>query len=177
VTFPKPRPAAQEPVATTSPGATGLTGTTKADGRPFAMEVTGLRRLRRLPGGLGLLTYTITNEGSAETWFRDLHHAQDWEAYKYQAATDVAARRQYLPGRLEVPTDDGVDFYCACTDVAGVRISTEKCGRTRQHHSRDRHASEHPPLAIHHDLVPVCLSRFRGRHRRTVHDSNHRQAD
>ncbi|MEU0485737.1 OmpA family protein [Streptosporangium sp. NPDC006013] len=136
VTFPKPQPAAQEPVATTSPGATGLTGTTKADGQPIAMEVAGLRRL---PGGLGLLTYRITNEGAAETWFRDLHHAQDWEAYKYQAAsnvrvTDAAARRQYLPGRLEVPTDDGVDSYCACTDVSGVRISTEKFapGQTRQ---------------------------------------------
>ncbi|MGW0194415.1 OmpA family protein [Nonomuraea sp. NPDC003201] len=136
VTFPKPQPAAQEPVATTSPGPTGLTGTTKADGQPIAMEITGLRRL---PGGLGLLTYKITNEGTAETWFRDLHHTQDWEAYKYQAATnvrvtDVAARRQYLPGRLEVPTDDGVDSYCACTDVSGVRISTEKFapGRTRE---------------------------------------------
>ncbi|MEW1845441.1 OmpA family protein [Nonomuraea angiospora] len=131
VTFPKPLPAAQEPVATASPdttGATGLTGTTKADGQPIAMEVSGLRRL---PGGLGLLTYKITNQGSAETWFTDLHHAQDWEAYKYQAAsnvrvTDVAARRQYLPGRLEAPTGNGADFYCACTDVSGVRISTEK---------------------------------------------------
>ncbi|MET7704636.1 OmpA family protein [Micromonospora sp. NPDC005413] len=136
VTFPKPQPATQEPAAPTSPGATGLTGTTKADGQPIAMQVTGLRRL---PGGLGLLTYKITNDGSAETWFRDLHHAQDWEAYKYQAATnvrmtDVAAHRQYLPGRLEVPTDNGVDFYCACTDVSGVRISTEKfaAGQTRE---------------------------------------------
>ncbi|WP_165959899.1 OmpA family protein [Nonomuraea longispora] len=136
VTFPKPQSAAQQPVTTTSPGATGLTGTTKADGQPIAMEVAGLRRL---PGGLGLLTYKITNEGPAETWFRDLHHAQDWEAYKYQAAsnvrvTDVTARRQYLPGRLEVPTDNGVDFYCACTDVSGVRISTEKFapGQTRE---------------------------------------------
>ena len=40
--------------------------------------------------------------------------------------TDVAAGRQYLPGRLEVPTDDGVDSYCACTDVSGIRINTEK---------------------------------------------------
>ncbi|WP_158566337.1 OmpA family protein [Micromonospora craterilacus] len=136
VTFPKPQPATQERAATTSPGSTGLTGTTEAHGQPIAMEVTGLRRL---PGGLGLLTYKITNKGSSETWFRDLHHTQDWEAYKYQAATnvrvtDVAARRQYLPGRLEVPTDGGVDFYCACTDVSGVRISTEKFapGRTRE---------------------------------------------
>ncbi|MGW3795050.1 OmpA family protein [Micromonospora arida] len=136
VTFPKPQPAAQGPAATTTTGATDLTGSTKADGQPIAMEVNGLRRL---PGGLGLLTYKITNEGSSDAWFRDLHHAQDWEAYKYQAATnvrltDLAARRQYLPGRLEVPTDDGVDFYCACTAVSGVRISTEKFppGRTRE---------------------------------------------
>lgn len=136
VTFAKPQPATPEPATTTSPGATSLTATTKADGQPIAMEVTDLRRL---PGGLGLLTYKITNQGSAETWFTDLHHAQDWEAYKYQAAsnvrvTDVAARRQYLPGRLEVPTDDGVNFYCACTDVSGVRISTEKFapGQTRE---------------------------------------------
>ncbi|WP_433517829.1 OmpA family protein [Nonomuraea sp. CA-143628] len=136
VTFPKPQPSAQEPAATTSPGATGLTGTTKADGQPITMEIAGLRRL---PGGLGLLTYKITNAGSAETWFNDLHHAQDWEAYKYQAAsnvllTDMAARRQYRPGRLEVPTDNGMDYYCACTDVSGVRISTEKFapGQTRE---------------------------------------------
>ena len=50
------------------------------------MEVTGLRRL---PGGLGLLTYSITNEGSGEAWFNELHHAQDWVAYKYQAAINV----------------------------------------------------------------------------------------
>ncbi|MFE9191068.1 OmpA family protein [Micromonospora sp. NPDC007208] len=136
VTFPKPQPATQKPAATTSPGATGLTGTTKADGQPIALQVTSLRRL---PGGLGLLTYTITNQGSAEAWFRNLHHAQDWEAYKYQAATnvrmtDVAAHRQYLPGRIEVPTDDGVDSYCACTAVSGVRINTEKFapGQTRE---------------------------------------------
>ncbi|MEU9831960.1 OmpA family protein [Streptosporangium sp. NPDC048047] len=136
VTFPKPRPVAREPVATTSPGETGLTGAAKAGSRPITMEVTGLRRL---PGGLGLLTYKITNEGSEETWFTDLHRAQDWEAYKYRAAsnvrvTDVAAGRRYLPGRLEVPTDDGVDSYCACTDVSGVRIGTEKFapGQTRE---------------------------------------------
>jgi hypothetical protein len=52
VAFAKPQPATQEPVATTTSGATGLTGTTKADGQPIAMEVTGLRRL---PGGVGLL--------------------------------------------------------------------------------------------------------------------------
>ncbi|MEV4075208.1 OmpA family protein [Nonomuraea fuscirosea] len=136
VTFPRPQPAAEEPVATTSPGPTGLSGTGTVDGRPFSLEVTGLRRL---PGGLGLLTYTITNEGAAETWFNDLHRTQDWEAYKYRAATnvrltDVAARRQYLPGRLEVPTDDGVDFHCACTDLSGVRLSTGKFapGRARE---------------------------------------------
>ncbi|MEO3929733.1 OmpA family protein [Micromonosporaceae bacterium B7E4] len=136
VTFAKPQSATQEPVATTPSAVTGLTSTTTADGQPIAMEVAGLRRL---PGGLGLLTYKITNQGSAEAWFRDLHHAQDWEAYKYQAAsnvrvTDAAARRQYLPGRLEVPTDDGVDFYCACTDVSGVRINTEKLapGQSRE---------------------------------------------
>ncbi|GIG93113.1 OmpA family protein [Plantactinospora endophytica] len=136
VTFPRPQPTTQKPAATTSPGTTGLTGSTKADGQPIAMQVTGLRRL---PGSLGLLTYKITDEGSAESWFRDLHHAQDWEAYKYQAATnvrvtDVAVSRQYLPGRLEVATGDGVDFYCACTAVSGVRINTEKFapGQTRE---------------------------------------------
>ncbi|MEV6160223.1 OmpA family protein [Nonomuraea sp. NPDC052129] len=136
VTFPKPQPPTQQPAATTSPGATDLTATTKADGQPITMEIAGLRRL---PGGLGLLTYNITNKGSAETWFNDLHHTQDWEAYKYQAAsnvrlTDVTARRQYRPARLEVPTDNGTDYYCACTDVSGVRISTEKFapGQTRE---------------------------------------------
>ncbi len=136
VTFAKPQPVTPEPAATAIPGASGLSATTKAGGQPITMEVAGLRRM---PGGLGLLTYKITNQGSAETWFRDLHHAQDWEAYKYQAAsnvrvTDVAAGRQYLPGRLEVPTDDGVDYYCACTDVSGVRINTEKFapGQTRE---------------------------------------------
>ncbi|MEU8404958.1 OmpA family protein [Micromonospora sp. NPDC048842] len=136
VTFPKPQPAVQEPVTTTTTGSTDLTGSAQADGQPIAMEVTGLRRL---PGGLGLLTYKITNRGSSEAWFRDLHHAQDWEAYKYQAAsnvrlTDLAARRQYRPGRLEVPTDGDVDSYCACTAVSGVRINTEEFapGQTRE---------------------------------------------
>ncbi|MFC5829327.1 OmpA family protein [Nonomuraea insulae] len=135
VTFAKPT---SQPAAASNPPApdTGeLKATGKAEGQPIAMEVTGLRRL---PGGLGLLTYTIANEGTAETWYNELHHAQDWESYKYQAAsnvrlTDAAARRQYLPGRLQVPTDDGATNYCACTDVSGVRISTEKFapGQTR----------------------------------------------
>ncbi|MFG1696679.1 OmpA family protein [Nonomuraea sp. NPDC049309] len=102
-----------------------------AGGEPFSMKVTGLRRL---PGGLGLLTYEITNEGSAETWYNELHHAQDWESLTHQAAgnvrlTDQAGRRRYLPGRLQ--TDKGA--YCACTDVSGVRSTTEKYapGQTR----------------------------------------------
>ncbi|TMR21705.1 hypothetical protein ETD86_14255 [Nonomuraea turkmeniaca] len=119
------------PTASAAPGATGLTATGRADGQPISMEVTGLRRL---PGGLGLLTYRIKNEGSAETWFNELHHAQDWMSFKYQAATnvtltDVAARRQYLPGRLQVPAEGGnVDAYCACSDLSGVRLGTEKFG-------------------------------------------------
>ncbi|MFI9595220.1 OmpA family protein [Nonomuraea sp. NPDC052265] len=132
VTFAKPRPSGTAaPATTVTPGATGLTGTVQADGRPIAMEVTDLRRLS---GGLGLLTYRITNKGEAETWFNELHHARDWMSFKYQAATnvtltDVTARRQYLPGRLQVPDDDGgVDSYCACTDVSGVRVATEKFG-------------------------------------------------
>ncbi|MEV4173699.1 OmpA family protein [Nonomuraea sp. NPDC049709] len=137
VAFAKPQAAFEQPAtsatSTTSaaPGATGLTATGKADGQPISMEVTGLRRL---PGGLGLLTYRIKNEGAAETWFNELHHAQDWMSFKYQAATnvtltDVAARRQYLPGRLQVPAEGGnVDSYCACTDLSGVRLGTEKFG-------------------------------------------------
>ncbi|MGN9842504.1 OmpA family protein [Nonomuraea sp. H19] len=132
VTFAKPQPAAATvPAATVSPGGTGLTGTGKADGQPISMEVTGLRRL---PGGLGLLTYRVTNEGDGEAWFNELHQARDWMSFKYRAAfnvtlTDVAARRQYLPGRLQVPADNGgVDSYCACTDLSGVRLGTEKFG-------------------------------------------------
>jgi outer membrane protein OmpA-like peptidoglycan-associated protein len=135
VTFAKPQPAASEQPATSTtsaaPGATGLTATGKADGQPISMEVTGLRRL---PGGLGLLTYRIKNEGAAEAWFNELHQARDWMSFKYRAAfnatlTDVVARRQYLPGRLQVPAEGGnVDAYCACTDLSGVRLSTEKFG-------------------------------------------------
>ncbi|MEV4096094.1 OmpA family protein [Streptosporangium saharense] len=126
VTFAKPPVTpADKP---SSPAKGGLKATGEAKGQPVALEVTGLRRL---PGGIGLLTYTITNEGSAETWYNDLHRAQDWETYRYQAAsnvrlTDVGARRRYPPGRLQVPTSGGVDDYCACTDVSGVRIGTEK---------------------------------------------------
>jgi outer membrane protein OmpA-like peptidoglycan-associated protein len=141
VTFAKPRPAEPEPAASPSPAetpdATGLTDTTRADGQPISMAVNDLRRL---PGGLGLLTYTVTNEGDSEAWFNELHQAEDWMSFKYQAATNVtltdeAAGREYLPGRLQVPADDGgVDSYCACTDVSGVRLATEKFGpgRSRQ---------------------------------------------
>ncbi|MBB5078891.1 OmpA family protein [Nonomuraea endophytica] len=135
VTFAKPEPASAQPspsedvVSTVGPDA-DLTGSAKADGQPIAMEITGLRRL---PGGLGLLTYTVANEGTAEAWFNDLHNGQDWQSYKYQAAsavvlTDQANRRRYLPGRLQVPTGDEAGSYCACTDVSGVRLSTEKFG-------------------------------------------------
>ncbi|MDR8414359.1 OmpA family protein [Nonomuraea sp. 3-1Str] len=135
VTFAKPQPAATvAPSTTPAPGATGLTGTGKADGQPISMEITGLRKL---PGGLGLLTYRITNQGAEEAWFNELHHAKDWMSFKYQAAfnvtlTDVEARRRYLPARLQVADGDSVDSYCACTDVSGVRLSTEKFGPGRQ---------------------------------------------
>ncbi|MEV0387170.1 OmpA family protein [Nonomuraea sp. NPDC050643] len=137
VSFAKPQPAATSvaPSATAAPGATGLTGTGKADGQPIAMEVTGLRRL---PGGLGLLTYRITNEGDGEAWFNELHQSRDWMSFKYQAAhnvtlTDVPARRRYLPARLQVPDDDGgLDSYCACSGLSGVRLGTEKFGPGRQ---------------------------------------------
>lgn len=132
VTFAKPQAAArpspsQDVVSTVGPG-DDLTGSTKADGQPIAMEVTGLRRL---PGGLGLLTYTIANEGTAEAWYNDLHDGQDWQSYKYQSAsavvlTDQANRRRYLPGRIEVQTGDDPGSYCACSGVSGVRLGTEK---------------------------------------------------
>ncbi|NUW38639.1 OmpA family protein [Nonomuraea rhodomycinica] len=139
VTFARPRPEPADPaadaVSTLGPDQEP-TGTATAAGRPVTLRITGLRRL---DGGMGLLTYTVTNDGSAEAWFNELHHAQDWESYKYQAAgdvrlTDVAGRRRYLPGRLQVPTDGGVDSYCACTDVSGVRAGTEKFapGQTRE---------------------------------------------
>ncbi|MEQ4722143.1 OmpA family protein [Nonomuraea sp. B19D2] len=136
VTFAKPQsPASAAPATTVTPGATGLTGTGQADGQPISMEITGLRRL---PGGLGLLTYRIENQGAGEAWFNELHHARDWMSFKYQAAsnvtlTDVAARRQYLPARLQVADDKGgFDSYCACTDVSGVRLNTEKFGPGQQ---------------------------------------------
>ncbi|MFC4123098.1 OmpA family protein [Nonomuraea zeae] len=134
VTFAKPQEEAAQPATPTPSAAEGdgeLTGTGKADGQPIAMRVTGLRRL---PGGLGLLTYRVKNAGDAEAWFNELHTARDWMSFKYQAATNItltdpATRRQYLPGRLQVPADGGgADFYCACTDVSGVRLSTEKFG-------------------------------------------------
>ncbi|MBN6055294.1 OmpA family protein, partial [Nonomuraea sp. RK-328] len=133
VTFAKPRPETEqadpaENLARTlgpAPGEPEATG--EAEGKPIAMKITGLRRL---PGGIGLLTYAITNEGSAETTYNDLHAGQDWQSYKYRSATnvrltDVAARRRYLPGRLEVPAEGGVDHYCACTGLSGVRVYTE----------------------------------------------------
>ncbi|MFE3450493.1 OmpA family protein [Nonomuraea sp. NPDC059194] len=140
VTFAKPKPAASpdpanDVVQTLAPGADDLTATAKADGQPFALEITGLRRL---PGGMGVLTYTITNKGSAEAWFHELNR-DDRNSYKYISATnvrltDIAARRQYLAGRLQVVTDNGVDAYCACTGLSGVRLSTGNFppGQTRE---------------------------------------------
>ncbi|MFG1754003.1 OmpA family protein [Streptosporangium sandarakinum] len=135
VTFARPEPAtATTPPTAPAPGATGLTGTGTADGQPISMEITGLRRLT---GGLGLLTYRITNRGDGEAWFNELHRAQDWMSFKYQAAsnvtmTDVETRRRYLPARLQVARGGNVDLYCACTDVSGVRLSTEKFAPGRQ---------------------------------------------
>ncbi|GAA3713535.1 hypothetical protein GCM10022224_093830 [Nonomuraea antimicrobica] len=144
VTFAKPQPAAPAaeaeaatPSATPSSSASGvpgLTGSGKADGQPISMEITGLRQL---PGGLGLLTYRITNQGAEEAWFNELHQAGDWMSFKYRAAfnvtlTDVEARRQYLPARLQVTDGDNTDSYCACTDVSGVRLATEKFAPGRQ---------------------------------------------
>lgn len=141
VTFAKPKPQPQpaapasEPARTAVPEPGRLRATGAAQGQPIALEVTGLRRLR---GGLGLLTYTVTNEGSAETWYHDLAHGQNWEGLNARAAknvrlTDAGAGRVYLPGRLQVPAGDRVRHYCACTDLSGVRLSTAKYapGQTR----------------------------------------------
>ena len=67
----------------------------KADGQPIALQVTSLRRL---PGGLGLLTYTITNQGSAEAWFRETSTTlRTGRAYKCPAATNVRHDRRRRP--------------------------------------------------------------------------------
>ncbi|MFI6798117.1 OmpA family protein [Streptosporangium canum] len=140
VTFAKPRPAETRPATTPeadpAPGGRGLTAQGKDGGQPFTLEVTGLRRL---PGDLGVLTYKITNDGDAEAWHHELNRSVEWMSYKYQAAgnvrlTDPATRRQYLPGRIMVQAGDGTDAYCACTELAGVRVGTEKIapGRTKE---------------------------------------------
>ncbi|GIH60815.1 OmpA family protein [Microbispora siamensis] len=133
VTFARPQRVETEQAATPSASIAsernGPKSTGKADGQPISMEVTGLRGL---PGGLGLLTYRIANEGDGEAWFNELHHARDWMSFRYQAATnvtltDVKAGRRYLPGRFQVPADGGgIDSYCACSGLSGVRSSTEK---------------------------------------------------
>ncbi|MBB6352038.1 outer membrane protein OmpA-like peptidoglycan-associated protein [Nonomuraea muscovyensis] len=137
VTFAKPRQAAPPPTAaaspSTSPGeataaAPGPTVSARSEGQPFTAEITGLRRL---PGGLGVLTYRLTNRGEREAWHHRLNWSSEWMSYRYQAAsnvrlTDQAERRQYLPGRIEVAGDDGPVTYCACTEMAGVRLSTGK---------------------------------------------------
>ncbi|NUR87913.1 MAG: OmpA family protein [Nonomuraea sp.] len=134
VTFAKPAPEASQPSSapqvTVIPGKAGLKATTKVEGQPFALEVTGLKRL---PGDVGILTYRITNQGEKETWHHELSRSTEWMSYRYIAAsnlrlTDVSARRQYLPGRVQVPRDAKVDAYCACSEVSGVRLGTEKFG-------------------------------------------------
>ncbi|GLW09534.1 hypothetical protein Misp01_46630 [Microtetraspora sp. NBRC 13810] len=136
VTFAKPEPPApapsvQSPAAQSSgppPAGQGLTARANDDGQPFALEVTGLRRL---PGDLGVLTYTVTNAGDEAAWNHELHQSAEWLSYKYQAAsnvrlTDEAAGRQYLPGRIMVTAGDDTDAYCACSDLSGVRLSASK---------------------------------------------------
>ncbi|MEU0566775.1 OmpA family protein [Nonomuraea sp. NPDC005983] len=135
VTFAKPQQGAGRPTANTdvlaspaTPAPAATTATAEVAGQPFSLEVTGLRRL---PDGLGVLTYRITNKGGKETWHHRLSNSTEWMSYKYIAAsnvrlTDPVARRQYLPGRVQVATGDGTDAYCACTGVAGVRLGTEK---------------------------------------------------
>ncbi|WP_197093730.1 OmpA family protein [Nonomuraea sp. SBT364] len=134
VTFARPEPAQPTPAATpaptVSPDATGLSGTARAGGQPISLRVTGLRRL---PDGLGLLTYRIGNEGTEEVSIQELHQAQDWMSFNRRAAqnivlTDAERGRLYRPGRLQVPDGGDVDLYCACTDTSGVRLFSSRFG-------------------------------------------------
>lgn len=135
VAFVKPAPAQEpaapsDPVITMAPGQDDLKASAKLDGKPFTLEVTGLRRL---PGDLAVLTYRVTNDGDAEAWAHELGHSTEWMSYKYQAAsnlrlTDTDARRKYLPGRVLVDADGGTDAYCACSETSGVRLSAPKFG-------------------------------------------------
>ncbi|MEU4696517.1 OmpA family protein [Nonomuraea dietziae] len=139
VTFLKPEPAAPSPTTTSTaaPGAEGSKATSRAEGQPFGLEVTGLRSL---PGQLAVLSYRVTNNGDQEAHYNELSRSSEWMSYKYRSAsnvrlTDVAARREYLPGRIMVTTDDGTDAYCACSETAGVRLSAETFGpgQTREY--------------------------------------------
>lgn len=125
ITFAKPA-AAAVPAATTSasPLPEGE-ATVRAKGVPFDLNVTAFRRM---PGDLGLLRYTITNRGDGEAWYHDLNWADDWNAFKYHAATNIqvtdpAARRLYRPARVIVAKGEEPGTYCACTSTSGVALS------------------------------------------------------
>ncbi|GAA2392916.1 hypothetical protein GCM10010404_57770 [Nonomuraea africana] len=132
VTFLKPEPAAgtSAPTSTLAPGTEGLKATSRAEGQPFGLEVTGLRGL---PGELAVLTYRVTNNGQEEAHYDELSDSSEWMSYRYRSAsnvrlTDVAARREYLPGRIMVTVDDETHAYCACSETSGVRLSAETFG-------------------------------------------------
>ncbi|GAA4227401.1 outer membrane protein OmpA-like peptidoglycan-associated protein [Streptosporangium album] len=140
VTFARPQPAETRPPSTPeadpAPDGNGPTSRAKYDGQPFTLQAAGLRRL---PGDLGVLTYEVTNDGDEEAWNHELNWSAEWLSYKYHAAsnvrlTDVATRRLYLPGRILAQTDDGTDTYCACSGMAGVRLSAGKFapGQTKE---------------------------------------------
>lgn len=128
ITFAKPAPADVPAAGTTAsppPAGEGTTATVRAKGVPFDLEVTSFRRM---PGDLGLLRYTITNRGDREAWYHDLNWADDWNAFKHHAATNIqvtdpAARRLYRPARVIVAEGEEPGTYCACTNTSGVALS------------------------------------------------------
>jgi hypothetical protein len=82
--------------------------------------------VRSIGNGLGVLTYTITNNGKEQDQL-DLAWGEDWMEMRYIAAStvalvDPAAGMRYPAARYLLSDTAGRSRMCLCQGSAGVRI-------------------------------------------------------
>lgn len=106
--------------AAPSPAPVATTGTSRADGFTVAPDP-----LQPIGGGLGVLTYTVTNTNPKETWRHEMSHDEGWQRIRFNAAINVKLAdgdRGIRPARYTVRDSSSRANLCLCSSTSGVWI-------------------------------------------------------
>ncbi|MEO3782436.1 OmpA family protein [Actinocorallia sp. B10E7] len=106
--------------ATQTPAPATSSTSSQADGFTVAPDA-----LRPIGGGLGVLTYTVTNTNPEETWRHEMSHDEGWQRIRFNAAINVELAdgdHRIRPARYTVRDSSSRANLCLCSSTSGVWI-------------------------------------------------------